>query len=120
MKKEVIKEAVKEAIVELMETPEGKSAFGPLVYDAIGQWLQSYEIEMEKHHPGGAIEVVKQRGDILAHIAHWIKNSEGAIRGVQADAAEARNRSAETRDIIYQMAEQATARKLIAHEGEVK
>lgn len=120
MEKDLIKAAVKEAIVELMASPEGRQAFGPLMMDAVGQWIGGYMIEMEKHHPDGTIERVKQPGDILAHISEWIKNSEGAIRGCQADAAAARNRAAETRDIMAEIAQRAAESsrvRLIETEG---
>lgn len=100
MKKDVIKEAVKEAIIELMDTPEGRKAFGPLMMEAVGQWVTGYMLDLEKHHPDGTVERVKENGDILAFIAKWISQAEGAIRGVQSDAAQARNRAAETRDML--------------------
>ena len=100
MKKDVIKEAVKEAIIELMATPEGRNAFGPVMFDAVGQYINSYALDLEKHHTDGTIERVKENGDILSFIAKWISQTEGAIRGVQSDAAQARNRAAETRDML--------------------
>ena len=103
MKKNVIKEAVKEAIAELMATPEGRNAFGPVMFDAVGQYINSYALDLEKHHTDGTIERVKENGDILSFIAKWISQTEGAIRGVQSDAAQARNRAAETRDMTAWM-----------------
>ncbi|WP_054031254.1 hypothetical protein [Desulfatitalea tepidiphila] len=101
MKKETLKEAVKEAIVELMATPEGRAAFGPVVFDSVGQYIQNfYELDLEKHHGDGTVERVKQRGDILIYIAEWIGKAEGALRGVQSDAGRAMNRAREARDMV--------------------
>lgn len=113
MNKDEFKGIIKEAILELMATDEGKEAFGSLMMDAVGQWLRSYELDLERTHPDGTVERVKEKGDILAFIAQWISRSEGAIRGCQADAAAARNKSTQTRDIIYQLAERAEQRRLL-------
>lgn len=74
---------------------------------ALTRHFQSYEVDLECRHPDGAVEVKKERGDILGFIAQWIKNSEGAIRGCQADAAAARNRAVETRDVLATMVQQS-------------
>ena len=116
---EIIKEAVKEAIIELMDTPEGRKAFGPLMFDAVGQYIKSYALDLEKHHPDGTIERVKENGDILAFIAKWISQAEGAIRGVQSDAAQARNRAAETRDMLA-VAMSRAANRIIEPENRTK
>ena len=101
--KKYIKKIVKEAILELMATDEGRKAFGPLVFDAVGQWMQSYELDLERTHKDGTIERVKERGDILSFIAAWISRAEGAVRGCQADAASARNKATQTRDIFLRV-----------------
>ena len=100
MKKNVIKEEVKEAIIELMSTREGKEAFGPLMFDAVGQYIKSYRLQYEKHHRDGTIEKIDKIGDILSYIVEWISKSEGALRGVQVDASKARNSATQARNII--------------------
>ncbi|HBA84918.1 MAG TPA: hypothetical protein DCZ95_12560 [Verrucomicrobia bacterium] len=107
MEKDIIKAAVKESIVELMATDEGRQAFGPVVFDAVGQYLQSYELDLERTHPDGTVERLKERGDILSFIAGWISKGEGAIRGCQVDAARARDRATETRDMLAAVASRA-------------
>jgi hypothetical protein len=113
MNRTEFKGVIKEAIIELMATDEGKQAFGPVVFDAIGQWLQSYELDLERTHPDGTIERVKERGDILSFIAHWISRSEGAIRGCQEDAAAARNKAVQTRNLLMEAIESSQRRKEI-------
>lgn len=100
MQKEKIKAVVIEALDECLASEAFKVAIGPIVFDAVGQYLHSYELDLEKHHKDGTVERVKEKGDILAFIAKWISQSEAALRGVQSDACQARNRATETRDMV--------------------
>ena len=97
MDKENFKKIITEALTDFFTSEPGRQLVGKIVFDALRQALV-YEIEMEDatSEPGKIKEKIV-RGDILSHIGAWIKNSEGAIRGVQADAAAARNRAGQVR-----------------------
>lgn len=99
MNREKQKDIIKEALGEYFESEQGETMLGTIVCKALYQHINSYEFEMEKTTPDGVKEAKTIKGDILKYIAQWIKNSEGAIRGVQSDAAQARNRAVEARDV---------------------
>ena len=100
MNREKQKELIKEAMAEFFASTEGETIIGTIVCKALYQNLNSYEFEMEHTAPDGVKEAKIVKGDILKFIAQWIKNSEGAIRGAQADAAKARNRAGEALQVI--------------------
>ena len=109
MNREKQKELIKEAMAEFFASTEGETIIGTIVCKALYQNLNSYEFEMEHTAPDGVKEAKIVKGDILKFIAQWIKNSEGAIRGAQADAAKARNRAGQALAVIQALAEAATA-----------
>ena len=85
------------ALTEFFSSEDGRQLVGGLFFDAIRQAMV-YDIEYEDNSEPGKTRIKTEQGDILSHIAKWIMNSEGAIRGVQADAAAARNRAGQARE----------------------
>jgi len=85
------------ALTEFFNSEAGRQLVGGLFFDAIRQAMV-YDIEYEDNSEPGKTMIKTEQGDILSHIAKWIMNSEGAIRGAQADAASARNRAGQARE----------------------
>lgn len=100
MREEKFKRLVGAALEDFLKTGSGEALVGNIVLRALRQHFSSYELEMETTHPDGTTERFTRKGDPLALICQWIKNTEGAIRGCQSDAAQARNRSAQVRDMM--------------------
>jgi len=95
MNREKQKSIIVEALKDFFSSEDGEALIGNIAIKALAQHLNSYEWEMEKHGKDGSVKVETIQGNVLAYISQWIKNAEGAVRGVQADADQARNRSAE-------------------------
>ncbi len=100
MREDKLKRVITEALVDLIRSEEGEALIGTVVLKALAQHFGSYALDMEKTHPDGTVERFQQKGDPLALICQWIKNTEGAIRGCQSDAAQARNRAGQVRDMM--------------------
>lgn len=105
MKREKQKELIAEAMADFFRSETGEGLIGNIVIKAMAQHLNSYEWEMERHHKDGTVQVETVRGNVLSYMSDWLKNTEGAIRGAQADAGKARNRAGETLRVILAMAE---------------
>ncbi len=113
MNEEKFKDLIKEALAEFIETERGEALLGNIVLNAIRQHFYNYEMAMEKVHPDGGIEKYIHKGDPLALICKWVKNAEGAIRGCQSDAAQARNKAVQVRNMIAQAVAKSEERRQI-------
>jgi hypothetical protein len=89
---------IERAIKRFFTSDEGQAC----IEKAINAAFQR-EITFERTDAEGVKEHVKETHNLLDVLAAWLKNTEGALRGCQADAASARNRATETRDMILQI-----------------
>lgn len=92
----MIKKAIKEALEEFVKSAEFELA--------INRALMR-EFELERTDAAGRVEKIKETANVLDVLAIWLRNAEGAIRGCQADAASARNKATQTRDLILSLAD---------------
>lgn len=95
----MIKKAVIEALKEFFSSDEGMEILSVVINRAL-----EYEVKAEKTHPDGRTEIVTETRHALAAMLSYLSRTEGAIRGCQADAAAARNKATQTRDIMLRMA----------------
>ena len=84
---------MQEELKKFFQSEEGETLIGNIVMKAVDQAL-SRKVSMEdgKSNPGRVIEK-ETKVNILDHLAKYLPYLEGAIRGCQSDAAQARNRS---------------------------
>ena len=96
-------EKFNELMINFLKSKEGEAAVGSIMLAAIAQSLER-EMEFEDGHtePGKTIHRTKTI-NVLDQLVFYLPHVEAAIRGVQSDAAQARNRAANTRDILLAM-----------------
>lgn len=107
MKQKKIIEAVEAGIARFLESKKGEALIGTIMLKAINQSLtRKVRFEDGKSEPGRTVE----RTETVNAIDWMIKYApymEAALRGVQSDAASARNCAAEARDIGQMVIEMA-------------
>lgn len=79
---------------------EGEAAIGQIMLSAIAQSMtREMTFEDATSQPGRVI-AEKRTVNVLDQLVTYMPHIEAAIRGCQSDAAQARNRSANTRDLL--------------------
>jgi hypothetical protein len=96
----MIKKIVIEALTEFFSSSAGKELVKQAVNDAL-----IYDIKSEKTLPDGRVEIIEEKRHALAAMITYLSRTEGAIRGCQEDAAAARNKAVQTRELVLRMAE---------------
>ena len=105
-------------MLNFLKSKEGETAIGTIMKKAIDQsLLREILFEDGKSDPGRVIEK-KEVINILDHIAKYMPYVEGALRGVQVDAAVARDRSVQTRDMLIHTIESINGAKVAKKIGE--
>ena len=101
----MIKKLIKEALFEFFKSEEGETLIGTIVLKAVNQALtKEMEYEDGKTDPGRTV-VKKTEVNVLDQTLAYMASVEGAIRGCQSDAAKARNRAVETKELIGNLIE---------------
>jgi hypothetical protein len=86
MEKDEIKQAVKEAIKEFLESPEGETQVGNIALKAISIGL-SVDLDISEFDREKLTHVVtKKRVNVLHFLAKYLPQIEGRLAGVQEDA----------------------------------
>jgi hypothetical protein len=88
------------ALADFFKSEQGQALIGNIVLKAVNQALTlDVQYEDGKSDPGRVVEKTE-----TWHMRDWLykymPHIEGALRGVQADAATARNRAVQTRDMV--------------------
>jgi hypothetical protein len=112
-----IKKQVQAGICELIEDDAFVDRLGNLLFAVVQKALEealTAEINFVdgKGNPGRAVERT-EKVNMIAWLAKYIPEIEGRLLGVQADAAAARNRSAQVRDMIGGVLLSAQARGFV-------
>ena len=103
MKRDELKGILKEALTEFFSSDEGRKVFGQIVFDAINEaMLAEINFEDGKSESGRIVEKT-ETVNMIQFLARYIPGLEGSLRGVQSDAAQARNRAAEARNGVGQL-----------------
>lgn len=108
MKTEKLKEIIKESLEEFFQSEKGEEILGNIILKAAYQSMQrDMTWEDGTSEPG---RIIEKTGNVnlLDRLIYYLPRLEGAIRGCQSDAAEARNRAAETRDLIIEAIEMSS------------
>lgn len=100
MKKEQFKTIIKEAMAEFLQSPEGEAMIGNIMLKAVDQAMKR-EIRFEdgKSEPGRIVEKTEP-WNILDWLVKYLPHVEAAVRGCQSDAAAAKNRAAQAREML--------------------
>lgn len=93
------KEKIKQALFDVIQSEAFEQRVGDIVLKAVGQALVR-QIEIERGQPDGTVKSAWENWDVLEFLVRYIPRLEGAVRGVQKDAAAARNRATQTRDFV--------------------
>lgn len=96
MTRDDFKTVMREAMGEYFASEDGRRVIGLAVYDAVNAVMMA-EIRMEdgKSDPGRVVERI-ETVNVLHFLARYLPGLEASLRGVQSDAAQARNRAAES------------------------
>jgi len=87
-------------MLAFLKSEAGSDVFGTIVKQAIGEsLLREIRFEDGKSEPGRIVEKT-ETWNILDWLATYLPHIESSIRGCQSDAAQARNRAANTRDLL--------------------
>lgn len=91
---------IKEALKEFFFSEEGERIIGQIVIKAVNQALaREIQFEDRKADPGNP-KIKTENWNVLDWLCKYLPSLEGAMRGVQNDADQARNRAIETRDMV--------------------
>lgn len=102
----MIEKVIENALIKFFESERGETLIGNIVIKAVDQaMIRKVQFEDSKSEPGRIIEKTEE-WNILDWIAKYFPYMEGALRGVQSDAAQARNRSVEVKDVLTKVMKQ--------------
>lgn len=108
----MLKKIVIEALTEFFLSEAGKEIMTTVINQAL-----EYELKCEKSDAAGRTEIVTERRHALAALLGYMSGIEGALRGCQHDAAAARNKAVETRNLILEVADRMTKIKAIENDA---
>lgn len=112
MRQNKFKEIIKEALAEFIRSPEGEALIGNIVIKGVNQAMtRKMLFEDGTSEPGRVIEK-EQDVHVLEQLIIYLGRTEGALRGVQSDAAQARDRSGQVADILTTIADKIESRTL--------
>ena len=101
--REWLKNIIREALADFFASEAGDNLLGQIMLNVLRFQLNGYELKLQKKNPDGTVENYTELGDPLAFLCNYFPNIEGAIRGAQSDAAQARNRAGQARVAVGQM-----------------
>lgn len=82
---------IQSELKKFFESEDGKRILIDLINEAL-----VYEVKWEKTDESGRTEIVVEEQNAIQYILWYISRTEGAVRGCQKNAAEARNRAAQS------------------------
>ena len=96
----MFKKALTKALTNFFESPKGEKLIGTIVLNAVSQSLnRTIQVEDGKTEPGKKV-IKNENVNLLDFMARYLPSVEASIRGVQVDAAQARNRSQQTLNVM--------------------
>jgi hypothetical protein len=97
----VIERAIEKALVRFFESERGERLLGSIVIKAVNQALtREIRFEDSKENRGRVVEKT-ETWNILDWLVKYFPYMEGALRGCQSDAAQARNRASEVKQALH-------------------
>ena len=95
------KKDVIEAFKEFLTTEEGETIMGNIMLKAFNQAMtRNIKVESGRDNPGGPPVIKEETWNMVDWLMNYMPYVEGSIRGVQVDAASARNKSEEVKQVI--------------------
>jgi len=92
---------IQDELKEFFESEAGENLIGQIVLKAVNQAMnRDITFEDGKTNPGRVVEKT-ETWNLLDWLVKYLPHVEAAVRGCQADAAKARNRSTEVRDVLF-------------------
>jgi len=92
----MFKKALTKALNNFFASPQGEALIGNIMLKAVSQSMtRTIQIEDGKTEPGKKV-IKDQNVNVIDFLAQYLPSVEASIRGVQVDAGQARNRSAQT------------------------
>ncbi len=92
----MFEKALTKALHKFFESPAGETLIGNIMLKSVSQsFNRTIQIEDGKTEPGKKV-IKDENVNVLDFLARYLPSVEASIRGVQVDAAQARNRSQNT------------------------